>query len=375
MKLIIRILTVLIFSGIYTSIQSFPRFALKWNDNCAECHVNPTGGTMRNENGWYYGMYPMSLMSPRDTNLTLSPKLNDNISFGFDFRGQYLYSEEYSKTDFQNMSGAVYADIKLSSDIEVASRYDFVQQIWEAYGLLKLLPNNGYIKGGTFTPNYGIRIDDHTAYTRGGDFGIVSSTGKQGLMYTPFYTESGVEIGAYVNDWAFITASVGKPNNAQFFEADPTYTARVEFSPAIERVGFLFGGSYAAHKTKIFLPPNFIKTILATDLYGGFFGIGYDKFSLLAEYDIAKDYQGRDIKSAAAMAEFTYLITVGLEALVRYDRWDPNSGVDNDELSHIIVGLEFYPYSFIEVKTQYRFQLEEPKVDNNAVVMQIHFWY
>jgi hypothetical protein len=375
MKLTNWVLTILILSGIYTSIHSFPRFALKWNDNCAKCHVNPTGGTMRNENGWYYGMFPMSLISPRDTALTLSPKLNDNISFGIDFRGQYLYSEEYGRTDFQNMAGAMYADIKLSSKIEVASRYDFAQQIWEAYGLLKILPANGYIKGGTFTPNFGVRIDDHTAYTRGGDFGVISSTGKQGLPYTPFYTESGFEVGAYVDEWAFITASVGKPNNAQFFESDPTYTARVEFSPAIDRVGFLLGGSYAAHKTKLFPPPNFAETILATNLYGGFFGIGYDKFSLLAEYDIADDYQGRNIKSAAVMAEFTYLITVGLDALVRYDRWDPNSDVENDELSRIIVGLEFFPYSFIEVKTQYRFQMEDPEVNNNALVMQIHFWY
>jgi hypothetical protein len=222
------------------------------------------------------------------------------------------------------MSGSIYAGIKLSSEIEVAARYDFVQQIWEAYGLLKVLPNNGYIKGGTFTPNFGIRIDDHTAYTRGGDFNIVTSGGKRGLMYTPFYTESGVEVGAFIDDWAFITASVGKPNNSQFFESDPTYTARAEFTPAIGKVGLLLGGSYAAHKTKLFPPPDFAKTILATDLYGGFFGIGYDRFSLLAEYDIAEDYLGSGVKSAAAMAELTYLITVGLEALVRYDSWDPS---------------------------------------------------
>ena len=140
-------------------------------------------------------------------------------------------------------------------------------------------------------------------------------------------------------------------------------------------LGLLLGGSYAAHKTKFFPPPDFSKTILATDLYGGFIGVGFDRFSLLAEYDIASDYQGKDIKSAAAMAELTYLITVGLEALVRYDRWDPNSDVENDELSRFVVGLEFFPYSFVEIKTQYRFHIEDPQVDNNALVLQFHFWY
>jgi len=99
-----------------------------------------------------------------------------------------------------------------------------------------------------------------------------------------------------------------------------------------------------------------------------------DEKSLIKYSVIAEDYNGRDVKSAAAMAELTYLITVGLEALIRYDKWDPNSDVENDEL-HIDSRTGIFSLQFVEIKTQYRFHIEEPKVDNNAVVLQFHFWY
>jgi hypothetical protein len=38
-------------------------------------------------------------------------------------------------------------------------------------------------------------LDDHTSYTRGGDFGLLFSGGAiQGLVYHPFYIETGVEL-------------------------------------------------------------------------------------------------------------------------------------------------------------------------------------
>jgi len=42
------------------------------------------------------------------------------------------------------------------------------------------------------------------------------------------------------------------------------------------------------------------------------------------------------------MAEAAYVILMGLEAVVRYDRIDPNADLENDELQHIIVGLEWF---------------------------------
>ena len=115
----------------------------------------------------------------------------------------------------------------------------------------------------------------------------------------------------------------------------------------------------------------------ATDMYGGFAGIGYDRFSLLAEYDIANNLLDEDTKSSMLMVEASYVIILGLEAYARYD-WldkDTDSDTKSETIAHLILGFEFIPYSFIEIRPQYRFIIEDPTIDNNAVVVQFHFWY
>lgn len=374
MKNFIYIVLIFLF---FDSVQvlSLPRLALRLKDKCSSCHVNPTGGLIRNENGWYYGKYPMSMISPREKDFTQSPKITDNIILGVDIRGQYLYSQEKSRTDFQNMAGAIYASIQLSEKIDVVTRYDYVNSIWEAYAIAHVLPLDGYIKGGTFQPNFGIRIDDHTAYTRGGDFAVLRDGGLQGLQYDPFYLESGVELGFNFGDMAFLTASVGSPNDKFTFENDPSYTARLELTPSIDKLGLLFGGSFSNSKTKVFPPPNFTPDFLNTNVYGGFAGVGYKRFSVMAEYDMAENLMAEEVKSTAIMAKASYQIMVGLEVIARYDMFDPNTDVDKDELAHLIFGFEFFPYSFVEIRPQYRLIMEDPSKDNDAFVLQFHIWY
>ncbi len=366
--------TFLLFNILFisSSVLALPRFAVRFNDRCIDCHVNPTGGIVRNEDGWYYGKLPMSMISPREKEITLSPKLSDNISFGLDMRGQFLYSQEKSRTDFQDMTGAIYSNVKLSEKIDIVTRYDFVQGIWEAYGVARILPMNGYIKGGKFQPNFGIRIDDHTAYIKGGDFALLRDGGIHGLKYDPYYLETGLEVGMYYEDIAFLTASVGRPSTQFTFQSDPSFTTRLEITPTSGKFGLMFGGSYSNSKQRT---NTFPASYNNSNLYGGFIGIGYDRFSLLAEYDIADNYIAEDITSSALMLKAAFLIQVGLEAIVRYDRFDPDNNIDKDDLGHLIVGLEFFPYSFVEIRPQYRFHLENPSVDNDAFIMQFHFWY
>lgn len=374
MKVLFRVLIIAVL--FLPSIAfSFPRFALRMNDSCQGCHVNPTGGGLRNVDGWYYGKYPMSMISPREKDFSQSPQLNQNVIIGADFRTQFIYSGEQKKTDFQEMTGSLYLGMELSEKISLYSRYDFVQGNWEGYAIARILPLRGYIKAGSYTPNFGIRLDDHTAYTRGGDHSILSSAGKKGLIYNSFYTETGVEVGISPHRVLNITASVGKPNTRfGYFQADPTYTARIEGTPSIGEINFLAGASYASIKL---VDPNniFPPKYMDTRIYGFFGGVGYRAFSLLGEFDTAQDYQAIGIKSNALMIEGTYEIMVGLEAMVRYDQFDLDTKIEKDEVSHLILGLNYFPYSFIEIMPQYRIYSENPKIDNDSFILQFHFWY
>lgn len=364
MKVIVFFFSILFLLTSIDQSYSLPRFAVRLGDKCIDCHYNPTGGIIRSEDGWNFGKNIMSAISPRENEFAATPKIGENISLGLDYRTQFLYSAEKKRTDFQQMTGSIYTNVALSKKINLLGRYDFINQIWEAYGVAHILPNNSYIKAGSFQPNFGIRTDDHTAYTRGGDFALLTTGGNQGLIYTPFYTEAGVEAGFYISNWAFLTASVGSNAATRPLSKDPTYNARLEFNPTIGRVGLLFGGSYA----QTHIPRT-------ADFYGGFAGIGYRRFSLLGEFDISNDLLNQDVKSNFTMVEAGYAITLGLDAIVRYDRLDPNTDVSDDELQRVVVGFEWFPYSFIEIRPQYRFIIENPSVENDAAVLQIHFWY
>lgn len=351
-----------------SSIFSLPRFAVKLGDRCVDCHYNPTGGIVRSLDGWHWGKNNLSMISTRDADFSMSPKISDNISLGIDYRTQFLYSQQKNRTDFQSMSGAIYSNLALSKKINIVGKYDFITRVWEGFGVAHLLPGNGYIKVGAFTPNYGIRIDDHTAFTRGGNFGLLFSEGAyQGLIYNPFYTEAGLEVGMFEGDFLFATASIGSNLlSNRTLSKDPTYTARIELTPNINQFNFLIGGSFAAAK----IPQ-------AVNMYGGFIGFGYDELSLLSEFDIGKDIIAQGQTSNFLMIEAAYGLLTGLDIVIRYDRMDVNSDNNNDEISQLILGLEFQPYSFIEIRPQYRFVKDEanPDLKNDSFVLQFHFWY
>lgn len=349
--------------GLSLQIFALPRFATKLGDKCSDCHVNPTGGGMLSEDGWYYAKNVLGARSSRE--FDSPPKINKSIQFGLDFRSQFLYSEEIKRSDFQNMTAALYSSIQISEEIVVSARYDYLQRIWEGYGIVNFFDKQGYVKAGAFTPNFGLRIDDHTAYTRGGDNFVTATTGvSMGNLYSPTYTETGVEFGYSLDNLFFVTASAAKSNFNRTLSADPTYTTRVELRPQIGDANFIIGASSAI-----------VKLPASAKIYGLFGGIGFGEFSLLAEYDKADNYLAPDAQSVLAMSEIAYRFMLGAEAVMRYDYIDPNASMDKDQISRLIVGFEFMPYSFVEIRPQYRFQFEDTSVPNNSLVVQLHLLY
>jgi len=376
MRLLNFVLTGLFLFLFVSESYSLPRYALEMGGTCADCHVNPTGGLMRNTSGWQFGKNVLPIERP-SKEFPMSDKLNENIQFGLDFRGNGLLymTDSTSRIDFQRMTGSVYTNVDLSEKISVFARYDFIWQIWEAYGIVHILPNDGYIKGGSFVPNYGIRLDDHTAYTRGGDLGIITpGASKRGLIFDPRYVESGVEVGQYISDFVFITASVGNPRSPNVFAADPTYTANVEFYPTVSDVAALMlGGSLSIFRQQVF-SGSAIK-YQQVQMYGGYAGIGFGDLTLMVEYDIANNYVKQDSASNALMIEAAYRLVKGVEAVVRYDRFDPLTSREKDDISRLIVGFEIHPFSFTEIRPQYRFQMEDPSIKNDTFLIQFHLWY
>lgn len=366
----------ILFACTFNLTYPLPRFALRYNDKCSNCHFNPTGGLVRNEDGFTFGRNIVSMFSSSGKEVPISPRLSNNVTFGFDYRTQFLFSGEKKRGDFQDMSGAVYLNVAMSEDINLITRYDFVQSIWEGYAVAGLFKNQAYIKAGSFVPDFGIHLDDHTAYTRGGDFGLLFAGGAiRGLLFNPFYTVTGVEFGASINKSIGITASIGKNKASTIFNSDPVFTSRIAFTPDLGKLEILAGGSFSAAKTKYFDAASGEQDLLPSNLYGFFGGIGYERFTIMGEYDLASDYLKRGTVSQTFMIETAYQLMVGLEAVMRYDRFIPDKNITGDYYSHLVMGFEFFPYSFIELRPQYRINMHDPLEKSNSFVMQLHFYY
>ena len=110
-------------------------------------------------------------------------------------------------------------------------------------------------------------------------------------------------------------------------------------------------------------------------MYGGFTGIAFGNFTLLGEYDIARSYIKIDSLTNALMIEASYRIIRGLDAVVRYDRFDPSTHRTKDDHSRIVLGFDIFPFPFVEILPQYRVQMEHPEIADDAFNIQFHFFY
>ncbi len=180
-----------------------PRLAASYGQDCQLCHVNPSGGGLRNS-------YVSSFIGPSELPLKPLPaheqskwpktKINDNITVGTDLRLLYLATNN-SETAVGNLDKTFF---QMQGDFYVAFEPDpqFLLYLdrgtgsdYEVFAIGRVLPWHGYLKGGRFVPEIGWRWDDHNRYTR-----------EMLDLDFPGATQAGIEIGIAPGA---LTASMG----------------------------------------------------------------------------------------------------------------------------------------------------------------------
>lgn len=338
-------LSVLIpFLAIVNVAFALPRFAILTGMQCKNCHVNPTGGELRNSFGSSdFVDDHLRLIPAHGNDYNFNPQINDNILVGGDVRFQYLYDGDTKNTSFQSMEGALYSAIHLDSSTSLFVRYDFVNIAYEAYGLYNFGSSDTYIKLGAFEPSYGIRLDDHTAYTRGGNFGFLQGIQQVGLIFYPDYRDLGIEVGTRLENF-FITADVtnGDGSSNIDFSSKNALIGRVEYLVK-GVINMMLGGSGYLTRT--------------TTMYGAHAGLGFgSRISILGEYDWAKSLPSvlpADSKSNAAFVEVAYEITNGLFGVGRYDYF--RSYAAGPQYMRYVLGVNIYPIPHLDFTPQVRF--------------------
>jgi hypothetical protein len=315
---------------------ALPRFSSSAYLKCQNCHIDPNGGGMRN----YYGvmMYgretlPVHSWSDDSTMMNFTTQLNDYISIGMDMRTLFMYKQRQDYTSFYQMQGDIYLSARLSKKLLLTVTKSLFHD-FEIFGIAQILPFNGYVKIGRFTPAYGTKIDDHTAFIRTKtvfplyrreDTGI-----EAGISPTLFTWNAGIYNGE----------SGGDPSNGRI----RLITTRGEALFRIENINISLGGCVWYNKG----------AAGTLTMYGGFAGLYYKDISVHAEVDMKKDKVGTGTQELISYLEVNYLLMNGVDLKFMYDFYDPDIDLKTGSESRYSFGVEFFPLPGLEVRPMYR---------------------
>jgi hypothetical protein len=363
--------------GVAAALPAFalPRFASRTAAKCQSCHINPSGGGMRQTFGVQYGRetLPVPTWSEEFGLDDFSTKLTDFVSIGADFRTLYFYQQNpdagtppksvKASNAFYQMQGDIYMNFRLAKNVNIYLDKGLYSG-FEIFGLLNILPGNGHIKVGKFVPNYGLKLDDHRAYVR--QFtgfsaevdptrsSFVLTGGEVGFAPGPINIVGGVYNAAD-------GSGIGTGNNKAFL-------GRVEgMFKASEDVHVGLGGN-------VFTKMNASGT--RTTLFGGFGSLSYQDLTILGEADLIQNkLAGTKTTGLVTFVEVDYVVTPGLDLKIGYDFYDPDKDLKTGSLSKYNIGLEFFPISGVEVRPIYRIVKDEPiDIKNDEFQLLVHFY-
>ncbi|MBN4054079.1 hypothetical protein JYT87_00045 [Nitrospira defluvii] len=314
----------LLFPGMASGLPQFPiRFGLGIYDDhhheeggqemdCRACHVNPTGGGMRNQHGRQFSIEKLPWTGPIEESKRTVKMLGQfpYLSVGTDFRFVYLQTESESnspyKDTFFTMQSDIYVAFTPTPHLTVYYQ-DGLQGNREVFGMIHGLPANGHFKFGKFLPPYGLKLDDHTSFIRQ-ELGFGNNFGKD--------SESGLEFGFADKEW-FGNAALFNGSGAA---PDDNHEKGISVTGGIKYPRFWLAGSYyrnrkgkdAANKV--------------TDQYVGIYtAIHLGGISFLGEWDsISRENSSIQTNGQVAYAELSTLLRPGVVARVKYDLYDPN---------------------------------------------------
>ena len=348
---------------------SLPRFHSRTGAKCQSCHVNPSGGGMRQVFGVTYGRdeLPVPTWSEDLALDDFSTELSGFVSVGADFRTLFFVQDApapaKSLNSFWQMQGDVYMQFKIAKKVSLYLDKGLYKG-FEIFGLVNILPANGFVKIGKFVPNYGMKLDDHRTWIR-------TVTGFSPESGRPELTggEIGFSPGAFTITGGVFNSSDGAP--------DPYGGAGLD-KGLLGRIDGIFALSEDVHlglSANIFrreLSPGRVNTLL-----GGVGSISYGNLTVLGEVDRIqnKDSSGTRPDGVVVYIEGNYVLTPGVDLKLAYEFYDSDVDLQSGAVSRYTVGAEFFPISGIEVRPLYRINVEKPTdTKNNEFDLVFHIY-
>jgi hypothetical protein len=359
---------------IASKAEAIPMFSLLTGTRCSACHFDPQGSGLRTELGWstmnYTGLFQWigedTSGIPRTNEL-----LNGMVVPGGDARFQLVRDSKTNQELFIPMQLSTSLgfmpnhQVSLYTDINWASVY--VRSITSTKDLfgatsglypgetdydltLQYEPDIALpsIRVGMIEPSLGIRQDDHTLFT---SMDAVNNI----TLIPPYYNEVGGEFTYEGIRWLTVNAGVFNAYNlaaidptigtinSNFNFQHPSVSGRIVLWPQLLDQGLNgeFGGSALVNGS--------------FRMFDGFGGIGLaDKATFFVEGLYSKDAADRIVRNFSVIGSLQ--LAPWLIPEWRYD-WGMTEvypGVSLGWATAFLLGFEFFPWPYIEIRPEYR---------------------
>ena len=366
---------IIAFSLVLTSgSYSLPRFSSRMNLPCQSCHINPSGGGMRNTFGTNFGRDDISVKAWQEEYALedFSTKLNNFISYGADFRFLGFYqsrtSPDVSSSSFFPMQMDVYFNLAVSKKISLYVNPAFgPYNRLEMFAIAKILPHNGYVKLGRFAPSHGLRYDDHTSFIR---------------QATPFRNyggqQTGVELGLNPGPISMMAAATNGMRGDLDGGLAKAVFGKIEGHGALGPINLMAGvSSYndASGGQKLNLLEGYGAVTIGERLTA--MGTVEQIQGNAATMSVSSDLNQRnslnsDLKQFAFLVEADYVLVQGFDLKFMYDFFDPNVDIKSGTAQRYSGGFEFMPIGGVEVRPMFRYT-KDSILNRNITDLQVLF--
>jgi len=333
-RLLLGLALALLISG---AARAEPYLAIRSGIKCVACHVNPTGGGLRNAvgNAFAQGAIPANAL-PEALQGWTGSLFDDRLRLGGDLRTASTRTSVSGRPTTRvngTEQARLYADVQLIKDYlgvhldqQVAPGKSERQ---EAYVRVSTPGMGWYAKAGQFYLPFGWRLQDSLAFVR--QLSGVSMT----------VPDKGVELGRETDEWSIQVVRSNGPGNSGGSGGHQT-TAQATWLQPWGRVGA------AAAQVKSAAGDR--------KAYGVFAGTTTGPVAWLAEIDLVTDggYPEGERRQYATLVEANWLVRQGHNLKLTSEYLDPDRRVANDNKVRYSLVYEYTPIAFVQLRAGYR---------------------
>jgi hypothetical protein len=350
-------------AGLRDASQALPRYGSRYEQKCALCHVNPSGGGLRTGYATQQLVPREIAWKPSTTDSLLSLDLGAigrQVLLGADFRQVWIGTGDPGAIrNFFAMQSDLY--IGFQPDPRVTIYYDRGPSAsYEFFGVGYPHPDF-YLKAGRFVPSYGWKFDDHTMYVR-----------QELGLAPPLHSDVGLEAG-YSRGGFELQASLLNGNRGATQDPDDQVAAAGNL---IQRFGF---GPFAA---SLGVSGYHQPGLRRQGTVGPYWSIGAGPLLWLGETDLfhREGLAGAVQEGWVFSHEVSWLAHRGWEILATYDFYDPDRFRQTGAKSRWGGGMMVmpWPYATIEARirrTSFEDGLAFSGEDFLETVVQLHLLY